>query len=53
MLVGAFMTAFTFLVTPEEGVNIGVGYIAMAGLFMLALGGALRGQSGLPKITGT
>ncbi len=44
MLVGFGMTAFTLLVEPEEGVNIGGGFIGVAGLFVLALAGALGGE---------
>ncbi len=43
-LTGVAMTAYTLFIEPDEGVNIGGGFVVLAGLFVLALGGALRGE---------
>lgn len=43
-LVGVGMTTYTLAVTPEAGVNIGGGFVVVAGVVLLALGGALRGE---------
>jgi len=43
-LTGVALTAYTLFVTPSEGVNIGGGVLAMFGLALLTVGGALRGE---------
>lgn len=42
--IGVGMTAYTLFVTPNEGVNIGSGFVALLGLVLLAIGGALRSE---------
>jgi hypothetical protein len=44
VLVGVGMSVFTAVTAPEEGANIGGGIIAVAGMVLLATGGALRGD---------
>lgn len=41
---GAASFAYTTLVQPEEKVNIGAPFVVIAGLSLLAIGGALRGD---------
>ena len=43
-LTGVAMTAYTLVTRPEDGVDIGGGFVAFAGLFLLALAGAMRGE---------
>jgi hypothetical protein len=43
-VTGIAMTAYTFLLTPAEGVDIGGGFVAVAGVVVLATGAALRGE---------
>ena len=43
-LSGVGMTAYTLFVTPDEGVNIGGGLVALLGLVLIAVGGALRSE---------
>jgi len=43
-LTGVAFTAYTLFVMPSEGVNIGGGVLAIFGVVLLAVGGAMRGE---------
>lgn len=42
--VGVWMTTYTFALAPEEGVDIGGGFLFVVGVVLLAPGRALRGE---------